>query len=1056
MGAMNSKSGTPISGLVRRPLVVSERDLTPEQIEIINHRGSPLIVRGAPGTGKSTVLIESALARINEGQDPNSILILTYGRERASELRDEIAVRAALNSPGIMNEPIARTFHSLAFSILKMHENPEEPEPILMSGPEQEMIIRELLQGDIDNGATYWHSDLNDPKAPAIATRGFARELRDLILRAAERDITPARLAELGAEQGEKYWESCAHFWQQYLETLAMQEISAGDAKRKVDPSQIVIEAFYHLKGNLELADQLRTRFTTIMVDEFQESDPAQRLLLRELAPKDLLLFADEASAVGRFRGADPDKLSDELDFYRSQGRELFLLRNFRSTTSIFDIATSVAAKFSNEKYALAQLSGAEESESDRTPIVACLRSQSEEAQFIAYQFRRAHLMEGIAWSQMAVILRSPGAVASALRRAFGQAGIPVATELEVLANNPAIAPLILMAQVSLQEEALTSQMCEALLLSEFGGADAVSLRRIRRALLFTREEGDTRTGAQLLIDGIKNGDVNIEGADPVLRIHDLLSRARKVLRKRSAQGEDLLWEIWSNAKNSSGELLSESWRRQALRGGARGAVADRDLDAMMQLFESARRFAERFPYAGAASFIRQMSQESIAGDVITAKGQRPDVVEILTVHSAKGREWEMVAIAGLQEGAWPNLRQRGSLLGSERLVERLRHDVHEHQQLERLAAHGLAKDERRLMYVAATRAKSQVIFTSIRREDDEPSIFFEEISEFLNPSEDERIRFTDVPRPLTSNALVATLRGELAGERAGEAASLLKRLAIEGVDVADPDNWYGVVPVSSLEPIVAPGELVSVSPSSSESFSECGLKWFLERNGGTDGDSTAQVLGSAIHAFAALMESDPTLTETELVGNLKNSWNLIDPNTGWVRATQLDRALKMIQKFIKYHQNSKNKIVGVEADFSVIVGRARIRGSVDRLEVSSDGSLYVIDFKTGATALSIADASENKQMQAYQLAILEGGFASNHSSTSSAGAELVYLGTSAKDYVTRTQPPIDADAVRQEIEEIAEGMGSNSFLAEINKRCGQCSVRSSCPLQTEGKSVIG
>jgi len=139
-----------------------------------------------------------------------------------------------------------------------------------------------------------------------------------------------------------------------------------------------------------------------------------------------------------------------------------------------------------------------------------------------------------------------------------------------------------------------------------------------------------------------------------------------------------------------------------------------------------------------------------------------------------------------------------------------------------------------------------------------------------------------------------------------------------------------------------------------------------------------------------------------------------------------------------------------------VVVGRARIRGSVDRLEVTSDGSLYVIDFKTGGTALSNADAQENKQMQAYQLAIIEGGFAKNHPSTAPAGAELVYLGTSAKDYVTRTQPPIDADAVRAEIVEIADGMGSNSFLAEINKRCGQCAVRTSWPLQTEGKSVIG
>jgi len=1056
MGTMKSALGSPILGLVRRPLVAAEYEFTPDQQAAIAHRGAPLVVRGAPGTGKTTVLIESALARIAEGQDPNSILILTYGRERASELRDEIALRAAVNSPGVMNEPIARTFHSLAFSILKMRANPDDPDPILMSGPEQEMIIRELLQGDIENGATYWHADLNDPKAPAIATRGFARELRDLILRAAERDISPTELAKLGDEQGEKYWKSSAHFWEQYLNNLAMQEITARDAKRKVDPSQIVIEAYYHLRNNIELTDQLRMRFATIMVDEFQESDPAQRLLLRELAGVDLLLCADEASAVGRFRGADPDKLSDELDFYLTTGEEITLLDNFRSSQEIFEVSTWLASKFNNQKYSLQQRCAVMPTEAHRPPLVACLRTQSEEAQFIAYQFRRAHLIDGLPWSEMAVVLRSPGAVAFALRRAFVHAGIPVATELEVISNNPAISPLILLAKVALHEELLTAQICETLLLSEIGGADAVSLRRIRRALLMSVEEGDVRTGAQLLIDAVKTGDIAIEGANSLRRIHELLDRARKVARRKSAQGEDLLWEIWSNAVTSDGEKLSESWRRQALRGGARGAVADRDLDAIMQLFESARRFADRFPHSGAESFIRQITQEDIVGDVITAKGQRPDVVEILTVHSAKGREWEMVALAGLQEGTWPNLRQRSSLLGSERLVERLRHQVSEPSLLDAFAANGLAKDERRLMYVAATRAKSQLIVTSIRREDEEPSIFFEEIAEFVFTNKLQSELIAEVPRPLTTNALVASLRAELAGERAETAASLLSRLAVEGVAVADSDNWYGVLPISSSAPIVAPKELVSVSPSSSESFSECGLKWFLERNGGTDGDSTAQVLGSAIHAFAAMMEEDPSLSEESLVEKLRSSWNLIDPNTGWVRATQLSRALEMIRKFVKYHQSSKNTVVGVEAEFSVIVGRARIRGSVDRLEVTADGALYVIDFKTGKSALSAKEAVGNKQMQAYQLAVSEGGFALYHSSTTSAGAELVYLGTSTKESTSRIQSPIDVEAVRQEMEEIAEGMGSNTFLATINQRCNRCSVRSSCPIQSDGQTVIG
>jgi RecB family exonuclease len=556
-----------------------------------------------------------------------------------------------------------------------------------------------------------------------------------------------------------------------------------------------------------------------------------------------------------------------------------------------------------------------------------------------------------------------------------------------------------------------------------------------------------------MLIDAIESGDVNDALAPSAIRIHDLLMSARKVLRKSGAQGEDLLWEIWSNALTSNGEKLSESWRRQALRGGARGAAADRDLDAMMQLFETARRFAERFPHAKADSFIRQINQESILGDVITAKGQRPDVVEILTVHSAKGREWDVVAIAGLQDGAWPNLRQRGSLLGSERLVERIRHGAAPLRELDALAASGLVEDERRLIYVATTRARKQIIVTCVQKDDAEPSIYFEEIAEFLGAGSMES--FTDVPRPLTANALVATLRGEVDGGQSEIATALLRRLADEGIEVADPNSWYGVLPISSDAPIVAPGKQVSVSPSSGESFTDCGLKWFLERSGGTDGDSTAQVLGSAIHAFAALMESDKSLTEEDLVEKLKNAWNLIDPNTGWVHATQLTKALEMIRKFVSYHTNSQNTVVGVEAKFVVDVGRAQVRGSADRLELTADGKLYVVDFKTGSVVPSAADALTNMQMQAYQLAITEGGFSNEHESRISAGAELVYLGSKTKKVSTRSQPPINVDEVKAEIEEIAEGMASNIFTASINDNCQRCAVRGSCPIQSDGRAVM-
>ncbi|HEY3292886.1 MAG TPA: PD-(D/E)XK nuclease family protein, partial [Candidatus Nanopelagicaceae bacterium] len=96
-----------------------------------------------------------------------------------------------------------------------------------------------------------------------------------------------------------------------------------------------------------------------------------------------------------------------------------------------------------------------------------------------------------------------------------------------------------------------------------------------------------------------------------------------------------------------------------------------------------------------------------------------------------------------------------------------------------------------------------------------------------------------------------------------------------------------------------------------------------------------------------------------------------------------------------------------------------------------------------------------NLQMQAYQLAVIEGGFSDKHESRISAGAELVYLGSTAIDATTRRQPPVDADEIRAQVSEIAEGMSGSEFLATINKRCNQCDVRNACPIQSEGRTVM-
>lgn len=997
--------------------------LDSEQLQAVTHRGSPLIIRGATGTGKTTTLIECAIDRIRGGAATDSILILTYGRERASEIRDAIVIA----STGTVQEPVARTFHALAFSILQMNAGENFRETVLISGAEQESFIKILLEGNIEDGAEWWPADLRNlggdnsaMMGEPLLTQGFIRELRDLMMRATERNISPQQLAEMGGRLGEKFWAPAARFWQQYLEVSADMESAAADSKMRIDPAQIINAAIAHLDANPEILNELRKRFTTIMVDEFHESDPAQRRLLELLMSHDLVLVVDPKSAVGRFRGSDPDGVDAYCSNTFPQAQTITLEANHRGTPARFAIE---------------------------------VKSESEEAQFIAYNIKRAHLIEGVAYSDMAIILRSQNTTATAIRRALGQSGIPVAGDREAIASNAALAPFLLLARVAAGNETLTLDICERLLLSEFGGATSISLRRIRTALLKARnEEIDQRTGSQLIIDAIDKGDVAIEESAELLRVHLLLKEARTSLKKKNSSIHELLWAIWSHAKNAENQLISDAWQRAALRGGSRGAAADRDLDAMVELFDSAARHIDRMPGAHPRIFLAEIAQENIVTDVITAKGIRPDVVELLTVHSAKGLQYKRVFVAGIQEGIWPNLKQRSTLLGAERLVERIRHSEEIAQiQFDMMTAASLAEDEKRLFDVATTRASEQVYISAVSREEDSPSSFF---LDAIESDSYQIIQFKDA-RPLTTNALVASLRRSLRTDRAGIAASLLSTLSTAEIAVANPENWLGSKPISTEAPLVGEDESVYISPSAAESFENCGLKWLLERNGGSNGDSTAQLLGSVIHEYARLKVEGSDITDQYLFESLEKSWPLISDSTGWISNVQLKRAQKMLERFAQYHRTATREVEGVELTFEFELGTAKVRGSVDRLEVDNDGKFYIVDFKTG-TAITKKEAAKNLQLACYQLAVVLNAFEKKFEQPEVSGSHLVFLGHDTKEVATRERTPIDVEVVKNNLVEIATAMSAPHFYAKKNEFCGFCPVKSSCPLHLEGRSVIG
>ncbi|MEU4329420.1 UvrD-helicase domain-containing protein [Nonomuraea dietziae] len=565
------------------------------------------------------------------------------------------------------------------------------------------------------------------------------------------------------------------------------------------------------------------------------------------------------------------------------------------------------------------------------------------------------------------------------------------------------------------------------------------------------------RSSGELLIAALRDARelVRIEPhiAVPAERVAKLIATAREAVQA-GGTAEDVIWAVWQ----ASG--LAERWTDLSLAGGARGAQADRDLDAVVALFDYAARFVDRMPKAGPEVFLEDLSSQEIPGDTLAERAPDGDAVRVLTAHRAKGLEWDLVIVAGVQEGVWPDIRLKGSLLGIDELVE-----LAEGAPLDftdataaALAAKQLA-EERRLFYVAATRARKRLVVTAVGGEDadERPSRFLSE----LMPGAVEEATVDDHARWLNLSALVADLRSVVTDASQPEtmrkkAAEHLARLARQGVRGAHPSEWYALTELSDDRPLSWPDGIVRISPSSVESFTKCGLRWLLETAVGAAGTSSAQGLGTVVHALAVLATED--LASEELLGKrLDDIWTELDFGGVWFNRKQRRVAEQMIARFMRWQEDNGRTLVATEESFVATVSEGvQIKGRVDRVERDEDGRAFIIDLKTGTSKPRPDELDRHPQLGVYQLAVLLDAF-KRHGLSEPGGAALVQVGKAAgKDAKEQAQPPLDqADNwARDMVDTVAVGMSGPFFQAKVNDGCRTCAARASCPVNDNGGQV--
>jgi superfamily I DNA/RNA helicase/RecB family exonuclease len=1034
------------------------------QRRAIEHRGGPVLVLAGPGTGKTTTIVEAVVQRVEAGEiTPDQALVLTFSRRAAAELRERVAARLDRT----IREPIARTFHSYAFGLLRANAARRgEPAPRLLSGPEQDLVVRELLEGDVDAGADEWPQRLH----PALLTRGFAQELRDFVQRAVERGITPRELAQLGRRDKRDDWVAAARFAEQYAQVSALREAAS------YDPAELIRAAAGLLRADPLVLQEIRAAHEFVVVDEYQDTDPAQEELLALLVgSRDLLAVGDPDQSIYGFRGADLEGIRRFPDRFRAADGspptivELDVSR--RSGAVLLAASRRVAQRLSGPPAhrRLRPAAGLDPG----TAEVHLFATASAEASYIAQRLREMHLLREVPWSRMAVLVRS-GTPLPMLRRSLQSAGVPVAAHAEEqpLVDVPIVHALLRILAVVTGRLDFDGppgiELAAELVTGPLGRADPLALRRLRQDLrrLELAAGGGRASGALLaeaLVTPAELVPIDFRVAAPAQRIADALAAGRAAATDPSATAETVLWAIW----HAAGVVTRLS--TLALSGAAGSAAADRDLDAVVALFDVAARFADRLPKAGPEVFLDHLLGQQIPGDTLAPQAPSAEGVRLMTAHAAKGLEWDVVAVAGVQEGVWPDLRGRGSLLGSQQLVDVLAagsdsHDAGASSALQAVAAR--LAEERRLFYVAVTRARLHLLATAVRSDDQQPSRFLDE----LVPSARDERPLTRVPRGLDLPSVVAELRAVVttpasetdeAGRRKAAAAQLA-RLAAAGVPGADPLDWYGLVPLTDERQLVDDGELVKLSPSRLEAFARCPLRWLLESSGGTSGDSTSQGIGTLVHALAQQVAEEGVPGDEiagELQQRLANAIKRVDLGSGWFAVRQRERAAEMVRKLAEWLRTNTRVFVAAEQDFEVTIGRAVLKGQVDRLERDDEGRLFVVDLKTGKHAPTKAELDSHAQLGSYQVAVEVGAFEQVAAGVrESGGAALVQVGTTTVKAAINDQKPLsesgDPGWALQMIERSARGMAGNVFAAIDNDMCRSCPVRTSCPVRDEGRQV--
>ena len=974
----------------------------------------PQIIVAGPGTGKTEFLVRRFVElTARHGVPAEQIGMLTFSRRAASDLKRRVLSHLDRSTTQVP----ASTFHSLAFRLLERHGREAmgwEEIPSLLTGPEQVSMVAGLLSSE-DPGK--WPVLFR----PLLESVTFAEEVADFIMRSREHLLSDADLRSLAESRDD--WRALPDFIERYTSELK--------TRGRLDYGSLQMLAV-DLLQDIEIREEVSEQFRYLLVDEYQDTTAAQSEMLVRLsaARRNITVAADPYQSVYSFRGAELHNVVEfPARFTNLDGTpasRMILTTSFRVPGEILSAADRLTAG--------GELPGATGSvvpapHSGRVEIRR-FRQQSEEAEWIAGEVERLQIEEEISIDRMAVLVRSKRRFLPELSRALERRSLPHDLPDARLVDHPSIRLIFDIVLATGTDDNSgdrldTDRVIRRLLLGPLFGVPLSIERDAYRARL---RSGDPWPA---ILRSTVPGTTELAA---------LLEDPTWAARGPAADG---FWTLWNSLPQFEA-LVHEPGRvdfRSAWAAFAQVLDRQQARDADLSLVD----------YVALAD-----REDFEATPLLGFTGDATPRLTLTTLHQSKGLSFDVVFIADASEGVMPDLRRQRSILQT-----RLLSPHHDPDPLE--ARRFRLQEEMRLAYTAMTRASHRVVWTATDAGSDDPQ---RRPSRFLSAMGLQAVDAAAEPdSPLDSEDRLpvtpAEAEAHLRRMVVDPTVPASKRLAAATVLHARPNHAIRAVGQFARmrrrgtdEGVI--GGNLRLSPSQAESYASCPRQYVLSRRLDAGGDAGMyaaygrlihDVLEATEHEAVASKSSHGSIDDALAFLNdhiLSTEFGPLTRRTAWQR-----KAERLLRNMYENWIRPGAIPVLLEHDLAAQIEGVPWRGRVDRIELTAQDRLRIVDYKTGSTARSAADGAVSIQLAFYLLAAQSDAAVRIHGEA--VEAEFWFPAAKrAKKWVAFD--PARLEETTETMAEIGRRITDEDWTPVVGAGCSRCSVRTTCPEWPEGR----